>query len=747
MILLSGHSLTPARKVPVEAMSLSLKERESSASLTPADMEGIGVNSWLRDETAPGAGIVWRVKSIREVFQTRTPSVELEHIINTLRDRILFGEVKPGTITGNSKSTTCTAEAAVRYILRQQGDWVLGTFSFGNVANPYKFDGDSLYDALESVTNTLPEAMWTYDMSVYPFRLNIIKKPTAVESEMRAGRNIRTITKTIDKSGMYTRFYPIGAEDRKLPGGGYVEKNTDLYGIACKVDTDQSLRTESELRAWANERLNLHAEPTVTIEVEGLELAAATGESLDKLELMRICRMPLAEFNTTIQERIVALNYPDKVKQPESVKVTLTNNRQDLTKILADAIKRGGKGARTSTRKAAEDLAWFEDTNDHVAMCAKGIIGTDAAGNPNWVRLSEIIVDGSGIHQQVQSVQKDLVIAESRIDQNEYAITLETRSRLSAEEDLLGRISVESGRVSMLVSKGNDTREIKYYASRNAFPAAGDTHYRYYAINTGKFYEWSNHRYIELGNQDKIKAGDICVAINQNGESEAYILASKIYALGTFVANQITADYISGKIASLSQVTMMGANVLGSIYLRNGSGNQQNVDGAIWDLNVKNNNNGTYTLQRKRFSETDFTDVATFNTAGAVTLNDPVWTTPASSNPGSNSNTVTVSTSGRSPQLSKSVQVTLVRSDSWSSGTRYVYITHTDSADDHRVAKIDITIPSTTVKNQIATYGNTYPTSIDGGNISKSGITAGKYMTMTTRCGGKDQVIRFLVVA
>lgn len=712
MILLSGHSLTPARKVPVESMSLTLKERESTASLTPADMEGIGISSWLRDETDPGAGIVWRVKSIRTVFATRTPTVELEHVINTLRDRLLFGEIKPGTITGNSKSTTCTAEQAVRYILRQQSDWVLGSFGYGNVANPYKFDGDSLFDALETVTNSLSNAMWTYDMSVYPFRLNIVQKPTAVESEMRAGRNIRTITRTVDKSGMYTRFYPIGANDKKI-AGGYVEKNADAYGVVSHVETDQTLGTEGELRAWANERLNLHAEPTVTIEVEGFELAAATGESLDRLTLGRICRMPLPEFGTTIQERIVALNYPDKTRQPESVKVTLTNNRQDITKILADAMKKGGRSARASSRKDAEDLAWFEDTNDHVAMCAKGIIGTDAAGNPNWVRLSEIVVDGTGIHQQVQSVQKDVVIANTKIDQNEYAIQMEANKRIDADKTMQGRLDVTATRVGMVVG-----------------------------TKDGK---------------DFIKAAEICVAINDDGSSSAIIDANKVYIgnqKSTTVINgkcslsDVTAQYISAQIATLSSLTVSGANVIGDIYLRNAGGNQQNVNGAIWDLNIKNNNNGTYTLQRRRFSETDYVDVGTFNTAGAVTLNDPVWTTPASTSPGSNSNTVTVSTSGRSPQLSKSVQVTLVRSDSWSSGTRYVYITHTDSADDHRVAKIDVTIPNPTNLSGITTHGNSPPSgAYSFGTLSKSGLTAGKYMSMTCRFGGKTFTFYFQAVA
>ena len=93
MILLSGHSLTAAQVVPVETMSLQLKERESTASMTPASMEGIGVDSWLKDDRDPGAGIVWRVRSIQQVYNTDTPTVQLEHVISSLKDRILFGEM------------------------------------------------------------------------------------------------------------------------------------------------------------------------------------------------------------------------------------------------------------------------------------------------------------------------------------------------------------------------------------------------------------------------------------------------------------------------------------------------------------------------------------------------------------------------------------------------------------------------------------------------------------------------------
>ena len=402
MILLSGQSLTAARVVPAVSMSVQLKERESTATLTPADMEGISVGSWLKDDREPGAGIVWRVRSIAQAFHTNTPTVQLEHAISVLKDKILFGEVKPSTITGNAGATTCTARQAIEYILGQQSDWTLGTFGYGDVSNPYKFDGDSLFEALETVTNSLEDAWWTYDMSVYPFLLNITQHSADVDSEMRAGRNMRTISRTIDKSGMFTRFYPIGKDDLHIDSS-YVEKNTDLYGVISKVETDQSLDTKAELSAWANEQLNKHAQPNVTIAVEGLELSRETGETLDQLTIGRVCRCPLPEYETTIQERINQIDYADKISRPDDVKVTMANSRNDVTKIIADALRRSGRSGRTSSRQQKEDHAWFEDTNEHVSMTAIGIIGVDAQGNPNWTRMSEFIADGEGLHAKVET--------------------------------------------------------------------------------------------------------------------------------------------------------------------------------------------------------------------------------------------------------------------------------------------------------------------------------------------------------
>ena len=434
MILLSGHSLTAQKKVDIEKQSLSLKERDSTSTIQPVDMSDITINSWFMDEKSPGSGIVWRVRNLQQMYDQKAAQVQLEHVINVLKDSIMFGEITPAVITGNDGATTCTARQAITYILNQQSDWILYTLdaSYESVSNNYKFNGDSLFDALDRVTKTLADAWWTYDMSVYPFRLNITPRPSGVTCEMRPSRNLRTVSRTIDRTNMFTRFYPIGHDDLHI-SGNYVSQNENLYGVVSKVEVDTSLTTTAELTAWANERLSRHSEPTITIVADGLELAAATGESLDALTLGRICRVYVDEFGTTIQERITELSYSDKVNQPESVRVTMSNHRDDVLQFLADEIKNGagpsgngrsGGGGRGGAVQQREDHAWFEDTDEHVAMVAEGIVGTDAQGNPNWVRLSQFIVDGQGIHGDVHTLVDGILTNQSTLDMTESRVSL-----------------------------------------------------------------------------------------------------------------------------------------------------------------------------------------------------------------------------------------------------------------------------------------------------------------------------------
>lgn len=583
MILLSGHSLTHARRIPLDGLSLSLKERESTANMTPADMTGISLDSWFLDDTEPGKGIVWRVTGIQNAYAVDTPTVRLEHVISTLKDRILFGSYEPADISGGD---TVTVRQAISWVLSRQSDWKLGRCEFES-ASPFSFDGETLFDAIGKVTDTLDGAWWDLDTSSYPFVLNIIQKPAAAVCEMRPGRNLSAITKTIDKSGMYTRFYPIGADDLHI-SGEYISKNENLYGVIDHVEVDQEIQSEAELRAWATERLNRHAEPTVSVTAEGVELAEATGESLDRLTLGRVCRIPLQEFGTIIEERIVAKEYPDKLRQPENVRITLSNQQsdRDVLHMLADEIKNGagqrGRGGRSSSRQSKEDHAWIEDTESHVALCAVGIIGKDADGNPNWARLSRLEVNEGGIYEEVKTAQNDIVTNSAAIRVNEKAIQQEVLDRSNQGTELSGKIGVQADRIDqeVQVRKDEDVKldaritteatqiknqvsnmdsrlsgqiavtdrtasmsvgrvkysTVRHYSNRSSFPATGTAGVLYYADDTGKAYlyipgtaSYELAAVDEYGNANYIKSGEIAISINESGNTEAKLDAEVIY--------------------------------------------------------------------------------------------------------------------------------------------------------------------------------------------------------------------------
>ena len=435
MLLLSGHSLKATRKITPESMSLQLKERESTATITLGpDAPALSIGTWLQDETDPGKGIVWRVKSIRQAFGTNTVTVQLEHAVATLRDLIIFGEKTPENITGKKGAKNCTAKEAVQFILKQQSDWALGSFDF-SVSNPYKFDGNTLFEALETVSGSLTDCWWSYDFSSYPFRISFVKKSTAIGTVLRTGRNLKTVSKTIDKSGMYTRFYPIGKDDLHVSGGGYVEKNTAAYGVVSKVETDQTITTQAELKRWANERLAVHAMPVVTIDVEGVELSAQTGETLDGLKLGRQCYVPLAEFGTEILETISELNYQDKIRQPEVFRAVLANSRNDVTKIIAEEIRRGGGGGRAAARQQKEDHAWFEDTNERVSMVATGLSGAVARIDVMKDEI-DLKVSKNGVISAINMTPESVTISANRINLTGYVTATDFNAAVADINDL-----------------------------------------------------------------------------------------------------------------------------------------------------------------------------------------------------------------------------------------------------------------------------------------------------------------------
>ena len=352
--LLQRGSLTERGTLSPESFGLNLGEKDCTATVT-ARLEGLAVETgdWMQDTEGPGAGIVWRVRTVEMAYDTGTATLTLEHVFAALADRIIPTEIKPEDMGGSGGM--CTAAQAVAYILSLQSDWQLGEFDYSSVEQAYRFSGDTLRGALDTVGGTLADPLWQFDYSSYPFTLSVTRRSDTVGAELRAGRNLTGLRVTVDRSRMYTRFYPVGKNNLRLPGTGYLEKNVDLYGGIEKTETDQSKGTPSAMEAWGYERLDRHAEPSVTVTASGLDLSRATGEPLDRLVIGTVCQIPLPEYGRTVREKITKLAWRDKIADPESCTVTLANAEEDVQTILKQQSASGGRAGRTAAELNEEE--------------------------------------------------------------------------------------------------------------------------------------------------------------------------------------------------------------------------------------------------------------------------------------------------------------------------------------------------------------------------------------------------------
>ncbi|MBR2098421.1 MAG: phage tail protein [Firmicutes bacterium] len=567
-----------------------LTERTSTATIVLGpDGPDISIDDWIWD-TVPEGVIVWRVKSVRHVFDEETRHIELEHTIQTLDDIYLFepdpepeepvtdgGETEPE----EEEEEEMTAREAVEYLLSKQGVWTLGDFEY-SISNPYEFQKETLLDALENVSETLEDAVWAYDFSVFPFVLHIRKRNTAVACEMRGGRNLSTMQRTVNRGSMYTRFYPIGAGGLRITGE-YVSKNENVYSRRDKVETDNSKTTEDSLLAWANGRLRRHCEPEVNITISGLELSAETGEALDQLKLNRVCRCPLPEYGTTIAEKITKLQWRDRKKEPEAVTVTLCNNVEDVATILRKEKRTGTSGAAGAEQSAQNSIyhkkndRLFYEFFDECGHLHSSLEMTAASlridfDNLNNSTRSELRLTAESLRvtfeNGLESTRSEFMLtAESMRIQFENEIT-------SARSDF--SMTAESMRIQF---------ENEITSARSDFSMTAESMRIYFEAADGSIRSSIQQEANRIGlivegygESAELKRAAIILSINGEGGSSAHINADEVYIgneksttiiSGKLDANTVTAQYIQGKI---SDILILSANALSVAGGINGSG-------------------------------------------------------------------------------------------------------------------------------------------------------------------------------
>lgn len=649
MILLDGHSLNRKIQFRPESQSLTLEERKGQSSLNLGDSAPeIQVGDWLLDDTAPGAGIVWRARTAdMNYFQAAgARTIQLEHIVNTLRDGVIFDELKWDSISASS---------AISHILGLTGGlWTLGDFEPQDVSWPYKFNACTWMDALETITRTLEDAWWDYDLSSLPFRLHIRSLSNETDSEMRMSRNITGIRRSVDRSRMYTRFYPIGLNDLHITGD-YLSRNEDVYGTCCKIETNQAIDNEAELRSWAADRLKRHCEPIVTVTVSGLDLSRDTGEPLDALRLNRVCRVPLPEFGTTILEKVSRLQWPDKIKSPDKMNVVLANEKEDIASIFnqqaagSEASRSGG--GRGAKKKIEEDHAWFVDTSDHVAMVAEAIIGQGPDG-VDWSRVAALSVDGYGIHGRVTRAEGYLVTMSGRMDMDEERLTVafETIGSVRSEMELTAeslRVSFENEAASLRsemtvtaeslrVSFENDVASVRSELTVTAESLRSSFSNDISSVRSSISQQADRISLVVEGTGEnaKIKPASIVASIN-NGASTIKISADHVDVDGI-----LTVANLKAKMANVDDLTI-GGPVRATYFYITGSP-PVSVNQGVYDVKIISAGNNEYKLQKQTYADGTWADAGTFSRATSLSgvWSGATYTVTASPQGNTNSDTV-----------------------------------------------------------------------------------------------------------
>lgn len=344
------HPKTQSAEINLEPLSV--------ATLALQAGEGVRVRDFIELYTSRGTAGIFRVKEPNNGYGTYTDTVSLEHGVCVLGDGIIPAE---GTITG-------TPREVFTFLMGYQAAKIDGVpmWALGDVEAPdtekitYDYRHSNTLHALLDVLDMLDGYMMAFDQSAFPWVLHIRKIETEPSCEGRLGRNINTAHVTIDDSELCTRVYC-----ERLQGGYMQLTDEPEWGIVeHSLEFDEEIpleKVEEECRKY----LEARKEPAVSVEIDGLELAAVTGEALDAFDVGRVMRLALPAYGVTINERITAISYAEMIGQPETVRVYLANQLEDAATSVSSL-----------KAEAASNIQWrtkIEKTTTNLKKSDEGI--------------------------------------------------------------------------------------------------------------------------------------------------------------------------------------------------------------------------------------------------------------------------------------------------------------------------------------------------------------------------------------
>lgn len=449
--VLLDASLQPVRVLNAEDVDLAFNSPGVSQATIrlPHDEPEPALHSFVEVFYIDGSAGVFRV-SVPSQDYVRQQSIVLRHGIDTLADSVYKAQLDfEGTVAqllSNLLSYQTTKVGGVAC-------WQLGTCE-DNATVKFSINYNRLSDLLSQIEEDQDGYYFEYDQSSFPWTLHFRARPATVGTQFRRGRNIRTISRTLNDNDLCTQLIlsvnvttTVTSDTGDATSTDTVIRTYDnaaaqaIWGViqrTADIDTNDNITagTFPEADAWAQKFLADHATPTVQMQIDGDEYFAQTGDTLDRARLNYLCAVPLPEYGQDFEQRIVSVHYPNALSDPRHVTASLATQLPKFSTSIRNLQKQTAANARAS-RSIARSAAKAKE------MTHWSMVVTD----------QQLALDGTGIMQ----------LYESGIDMDAQGGVV-IYNLAQGLQSLYSGIEVQAGRIGLVVQGEGSSASIKIQA-------------------------------------------------------------------------------------------------------------------------------------------------------------------------------------------------------------------------------------------------------------------------------------------
>lgn len=265
--------------------------------------------------------------------------VECEHVLATLIDDVMFGNV----IYGNIGIYT---NQVIDFVLSKQKvkNWKLGVCEFSRQFE-YLWEYENLASALFSIPKPISESyLWEFDTDKYPWTINLrrLKLDEKPVTTIMAGKNQLKLTRSSDPKQLFTRIYPLGYGEgvnqltikdvnNGLPYLQAEKQYTDKYGIIDRIWIDRRYENPQSLKDAAKTMLDEFKDVLYEYDVNYAQL--------DPREDIKIGdKVRIITADETRDDFVVAIKHD--YRNLDHSLITLANKSKSIATTIADLADR-----------------------------------------------------------------------------------------------------------------------------------------------------------------------------------------------------------------------------------------------------------------------------------------------------------------------------------------------------------------------------------------------------------------------